>query len=203
MCIRDRVYGANWARYSTKGWQASGAIGQVFRSTADSRFTKSSGLGGTSSDILLAGQLKLDEGLAITTRGLLNGSLNFSKAEFRGDWSNTMAQVSANYLWLGTDVDEGRTEETSEIWFDGSYQIHPNWSASANMRYDISDSRASRAGIGFVYSNECVTVDLSVSRRYTTTSSVEPSTDFGFTIALNGFSVDSGTQNYRRSCSKS
>lgn len=197
------VYGVNWARYSTNGWQASAVLGQVFRNSADSNFTKSSGLGGTSSDILMAGQFKLDDGLAITTRGLLNGSLNFSKAEVRGDWSNLNAQVSGSYLWLGTDVDEGRTEETSEFWFDGSYQIHSNWSASANLRYDISDSRASRAGLGFIYSNECVKVDLSVNRRYTTTSSVEPSTDFGFTIALNGFSVNSGTQNYRRSCSNS
>ncbi|NIZ60744.1 LPS-assembly protein LptD [Sedimentitalea sp. CY04] len=197
------VYGANWARYSTKGWQASAVVGQIFRSSANSGFTKSSGLGGTSSDILLAGQLKLDDGLAISTRGLLNGNVNFSKAEIRGDWFNQLAQVSGSYLWLGTDAEEGRPEETSEFWFDGSYKIHPNWSATANLRYDISDSRASRAGIGFVYSNECVKVDLSVNRRYTTTSSVEPSTDFGFTIALNGFSVDSGTQNYRRSCSNS
>ncbi|NRB20685.1 MAG: LPS-assembly protein LptD [Rhodobacteraceae bacterium] len=197
------VYGINWARYSQNGWQASATLGQVFRSTADSQFTKSSGLSGTSSDILMAGQLKLNDGIAITTRGLLNGALNFSKAELRGDWSNQNAQISGSYLWLGTDAAEGRTEETSEFWFNGRYQIHSNWSASANLRYDISDSRASRAGIGFVYTNECVKVDLSVNRRYTTTSSVEPSTDFGFTIALNGFSVDSGTQNYRRSCSNS
>lgn len=197
------VYGVNWARYSPDGWQASATVAQVFRQTADNRFTKTSGLSDTSSDILMAGQLKLNQGLAITTRGLLNGSLNFSKAELRGDWTNTRADVSGSYLWLGTDPDEGRSEETSELWFDGSYQIHPNWSASANLRYDISDARASRAGIGFVYSNECVKVDLSINRRYTSTSSVEPSTDFGFTIALNGFSVDSGSKKYRRSCSKS
>jgi len=197
------VYGFNWARYAAGGWQANATVGQVFRETADSQFTKSSGLSGTSSDILLAGQLKLDTGLAITARGLLNGSLNFSKAEIRGDWISDRAELSSSYLWLGTDPDEGRSEETSEIWFDGSYQIHPNWSASANLRYDISDARASRAGLGFVYSNECVKVDLSVNRRYTSTSSVEPTTDFGFTIALNGFSVDGGTKKYRRSCSNS
>ena len=195
------VYGINWAHYATQGWQASATIGQVFRETADSRFTKSSGLGGTSSDILLAGQLKFNNKMAITARGLLNGSLNFSKAEVRGHWSDTRAALSGSYLWLGTDPAEGRSEETSELWLDGRYGINPNWSASANFRYDISDARASRAGLGIVYSNECVKVDLSVSRRYTSTSSVEPSTDFGFTIALNGFSVDGGTKKYRRSCS--
>jgi len=196
------VYGANWARYAPTGWQAYATIGQVLRSDGDDRFTKSSGLGGTSSDLLLAGQIKLGEGLAISSRGLLNGSLNFSKAELRGDWHTDRSSLSGTYLWLGTDPDEDRTEETSELWFDGSYDFNPNWSASARLRYDVSDARATRAGLGVAYSNECVTVDLSVNRRYTSTTSVEPTTDFGFTISLSGFSVNSGSKQYRRSCSK-
>lgn len=194
------AYGLNWARYSPSGWQASATIGQVFRDTNETRFTKSSGLGGTSSDLLLAAQLKLNDELAISTRGLLNGSLNFSKAEVRGDWMTDRASLTGTYLWLGTDPAEGRSEETSELWFDGSYEVSPGWTASANLRYDISDARATRAGVGLVYSNECVKVDLSVNRRYTSTTSVEPTTDFGFTIALNGFSVDGGSKSYRRSC---
>ncbi|MEX0303526.1 MAG: LPS-assembly protein LptD [Leisingera sp.] len=196
------VYGANWARYAPTGWQAYATVGQVLRSDGDDRFTKSSGLSGTSSDFLLAGQLKFGDGLAISSRGLLNGSLNFSKAEFRGDWRTDRSSLSGTYLWLGTDPDEDRTEETSELWFDGSYDINPSWSASARLRYDVSDARATRAGLGLAYSNECVTVDLSVNRRYTSTTSVEPTTDFGFTISLSGFSVNSGSKQYRRSCSK-
>ena len=149
----------------------------------------------------MAGQIKFNRDLALSARGLLNGSLNFSKAEVRGDWLNRRGGLSGTYLWLGTDPAEGRSEEKSELWFDGSYEISPAWTASANLRYDISNARASRAGFGVVWSNECVTVDLSVNRRYTSTTSVEPSTDFGFTIALNGFSVNSGNKQYRRSCS--
>ena len=195
------VYGFNWARYSTSGWQAFATVGQVIRQDADPRFTKSSGLGGTSSDLLLAGQLRLSEDLSLTARGLLNGSLNFSKAEFRGDWRHSRATVAGTYLWLGTDPAEGRSEESSEMWFDGTYDISPSWRASASLRYDISDARATRAGFGLAYSNECVTVDVTINRRYTSTTSLEPSTDFGFTIALNGFSVNSGNKKYRRSCS--
>ncbi|QBR38426.1 LPS-assembly protein LptD [Leisingera sp. NJS201] len=196
------VYGANWARYAPTGWQAYATVGQVLRSDGDDRFTKSSGLSGTSSDFLLAGQIKFGDGLALSTRGLLNGSLNFSKAELRGDWRTSRSSLSGTYLWLGTDPDEDRAEESSELWVDGSYDFTPSWSASARLRYDISDARATRAGLGVAYSNECVTVDLSVNRRYTSTTSVEPTTDFGFTISLSGFSVKSGSKQYRRSCSK-
>lgn len=197
------AYGFNWARYAKSGWQAYATMGQVLHRNADSRFTKSSGLGGTSSDLLLAGQLKFNDSIALTARGLLNDSLNFSKAEVRGDWYRDDVAVSGSYLWLGTDPEENRSEETSEIWFDGSYSLSASWKASANLRYDISDARATRAGLGFAYSNECVTVDLSVNRRYTSTTSVDPSTDFGFSISLNGFSVNNGSKQYRRSCSKS
>ncbi len=194
------VYGLNWARYAPSGWQASATIGQVFRETADPDFTVSSGLSGTASDILLAGQVKMQKGLSITARGLLDDSFGLSKAELRGDWDHKRVDLSSTYLWLRADAAEGRPNPVSEIWFDGRYQITPRWNASANMRYDLSDSRATTAGIGFVYRNECVTVDISVNRRYTSSTSVEPSTDFGFTIALNGFAVESGSKEYRRTC---
>lgn len=196
------VYGANWARYAPSGWQAYATVAQVLRSDNDPRFTKSSGLSGATSDLLLAGQIKFGKGLAISTRGLLNGALNFSKAELRGDWRTSRSSLTGTYLWLGTDPDEQRSEETSELWVSGSYDVNASWSARARLRYDISDARATRAGLGVAYSNECVTVDVSVNRRYTSTTSVEPTTDFGFTISLNGFSVNSGSKQYRRSCSK-
>ncbi|MEP4035901.1 LPS assembly protein LptD [Pseudophaeobacter sp.] len=197
------AYGFNWARFAKSGWQAQATLAQVIRQDADNRFSKSSGLGGTTSDLLLAGQLKFNDGIALTARGLLNDSLNFSKAEVRGDWYRDALAVSGSYLWLGTDPNENRTTETSEIWFDGSYEVSPGWKASANLRYDISDARATRAGLGLAFSNECVTVDLSVNRRYTSTTSVDPSTDFGFSISMNGFSINNGSKQYRRSCRQS
>ncbi len=197
------VYGLNWSRFAAddSGWQGWATIGQVIRKEADPSFTVSSGLSGTSSDILLAGQYKTKSGLALTARGLINGSFSLSKAEVRTDWTSERANVSGTYLWLGRDPAEGRTQALSELWFDGSYEVNPNWTASATLRYDISDERATRAGLGLVYQNECVTVDVGVRRRYTSSSSVEPQTDFGFTIALRGFAVESGTEKYRRSCS--
>lgn len=197
------VYGLNWARYAPNGWQALATIGQVFRSRANPDFTTSSGLSGTSSDMLLAGQLQLQQGLSLTARGLLDSSFNFSKAELRGNWISDRTAVAGSYLWLGADPAEGRSGALSELWFDGSYRVNPNWTASANLRYDISDARAIRAGVGLVYQNECVTVDLSLNRRYTSSTSVEPSTDFGFTIALSGFSVEGASEKYRRKCNRS
>lgn len=195
------VYGLNWSRFASSGWEASATFGQVIRKTADPAFSSSSGLSGTTSDILLAGQLKLDKGLSVTARTLLDNAFSFSKAEFRGNWTGKRTNVSGTYLWLQPDLAEGRPKQVAEVWFDGSYAVTPYWTASAIVRYDIADARATTAGIGFVYQNECIEVDLSVRRRYTSSTSVEPTTDFGFTIALRGFSVAGVTEKHRRSCS--
>ncbi|GAA6199044.1 LPS assembly protein LptD [Aquicoccus sp. SU-CL01552] len=195
--------GVNWAHYAPSGWQANATVGQVFRGLADPNFSVTSGLSGEASALLVAGQILLDQGFSLTGRSLLDDSLHFNKAELRGSWSGKRTRISGSYLWLGIDPAEDRDADVSEFWFDGSYRVTANWTASANLRYDIADDSASSAGVGLVYQNECVTVDLSIDRSYTSSTSVEPSTDFGFTIALSGFAVESGTEKYRRSCGKS
>lgn len=196
------VTGLNWARYGQDGWRTSASFGQVFRTEANPDFTKSSGLAGTSSDFLLAGQVQWDKGLSVAARGLMDESFDFSKFELRGDWSRDNLWLTSSYIWMGIDEEEERTEEVSEVWFNSSYQVNRNWRATATVRYDIANDRASRAGLGATYQSECVTFDFSVNRRFTSTSTVEPTTDFGFTIGLNGFSIDSDTEKYKRSCKK-
>ncbi|MHA6261699.1 LPS-assembly protein LptD [Arenibacterium sp. CAU 1754] len=195
------AYGVNWAMYAPRGWQAFATIGQVIRKTEDTNFTQTSGLPGTTSDVLVTAQLKIDEKLSLTARTLLDNAFSLSKAELRGDLKTERAQLSGTYLWLGADPVEGRPRALSEVWLTGGYEVSPGWTANANLRYDISDARATRAGVGLIYQNECVTVDLSLNRRYTSSTSIEPTTDFGFTIALSGFSVDKRPEQYRRSCS--
>ena len=195
------AYGVNWARYGSNGWTASASFGQVVRQTADSGFSETSGLSGTTSDVLAAAQLRLGNRLSLTGRTLLGGGFDIGKAELRGSWTGENTRLEGTYLWLSEDEDEDRDESLSEIWFNGGYDITPNWSASASVRYDIASGQTTRSGLGVVYQNECVTLDFRVNRRYTSSSSIEPTTDFGFSISLSGFSVDKGSEKYKRSCS--
>ena len=52
--------------------------------------------------------------------------------------------------------------------------------------------RGTIAGLGLAYQNECITVDVSLSRRFTSSTSVEPTTDFSLSVGLLGFG--NGTQ---------
>mgnify|MGYP006907025533 CR=1 FL=1 len=40
------------------------------------------------------------------------------------------------------------------------------------------------------FCNECVTVDVSLARRYPSSGEADPSTDIGFAVGLTGFSAD-------------
>lgn len=194
------AFGVNWSHFDTRGFQAHLTLGQVVRRQADNDFKSTSGLSGTTSDFLLAGQFISQSGLAVSGRTLFNESFDVAKAEVRGDWDGKRTRFGASYIWLGADAAEDRATAVSELNFDGSYDINDTWTTSANWRYDLVDDRAASAGLGFQYVNECVTVDLSINRRYTSSTSVEPSTNVGFTVSLRGFSTGSGNKQYAKPC---
>ncbi len=193
--------GVNWARYGLGGWQALATVGQIFRTDADPDFTLTSGLRGTSSDILLAGQLKTINGWSIAGRGILSSDLRFAKAELRGQWERDGSAFTGSYIWLEPDPAENIDEEISEIWLRGRYQIDQNWLTRAEARYDLNESEPIRLGLGVTYRNECVQVNMSVRRRFTSTSTIEPSTEFGFTVSLTGYALEGAGNTYKRTCS--
>ena len=194
------AYGANWSRLKTSGWHTALTVGQVLRNDAEESFTPSSGLSGTQSDYLVAGQIKTPGGWAVTARTLFNDSFDFTKAEILGAYSHLRGQISGSYIWLTEDAAEDRFLDTSEVYLDGRYLIADSWTASADWRYDIVESQASSAGLSLLYFNECVEVDFSVRRRYTSSSTLEPSTTLGLSIGLRGFSARKGTETYARTC---
>ncbi len=195
------VFGVNWARYKANGWQALATVGQVIRSEADPNFNLTSGLQGTTSDLLLAGQIKTANGWSLAGRGLIDGDFSFTKAELRGGWTGEGSAVTGSYVWQEADPAENLDDEISEIWLRGRYRVDENWLTRASARYDLAASEPIRLGLGVTYQNECVQVNMSVSRRFTSTTTIEPSTEFGFTLSLTGYAVEGGGKTYKRKCS--
>jgi LPS-assembly protein len=65
--------------------------------------------------------------------------------------------------------------------------LNGTWTARAASRYDFEAERMAKAGLGLTFKNECLLVDLSLSRRFTSSTSVTPTTDFGLSVELLGF----------------
>ena len=194
------AYGVNWTRIGPRGMQSSLTLGQITRETGDPDFSPTSGLRGVTSDLLLAGQIKTEDGLSLTGRAVIDANFNLAKTEARAGWQTSGFGFGASYVWLGADAAENRPATVSEWSVDGLYRFNRHWSGSANMRYDVVSNKAAEAGLGLQYRNECVELDLSVSRRFTSSVILTPSTDFSFTVGLKGFSANSSDKSYTRKC---
>ena len=200
------AYGMNWTMLDPGGWSTSLTAGQVLRHkkqmdpTGLPGFSRASGLQGRHSDLLLAGQLKAPNGLSLTARGLFDKSYTTTKATARASWQNDLTDISASYIWLREDPAENRPGTISEWEIDGSYRLSRHWTGSANWRYDIESERNVTAGIGLTYTNECVEATISASRRFTSSTNLEPSTDISLTVSLRGFTTKTQDQSYTRTC---
>ena len=185
--------GLHWRRLGRLGTRTSLTFGRVWQETPDAAFAASSGLDSNWSDWLIAGDWESREGLRIEARALITDTLDTTLAEGRVNWQTDDLTLAAAYIWQNPDPGIGRDRSVSEWSFDGTVQVTPSWAVSFDTRYDVATDRPARAGLGIEWRNECVTVDLSVSRRYTSSTTVEPSTDYGLSVELTGFSAGGTT----------
>ncbi|MCI2398162.1 LPS assembly protein LptD [Aliiroseovarius subalbicans] len=183
--------GLRWSRYQPDGWTWTLAGGKVFRGNDLGQFSLASGLDGVSSDWLVAGQVQLGDQFALQGRALLSDGFDVSKAEGLVMWRDDRIALSSGYIWVmaapGGFPGEDRTDAINEWSMDAAYNINDRWKANADWRFDIERDQVTKAGLGLQYANECVTVDLSLSRRFTSSTSVTPTTDIGLGISLTGF----------------
>ncbi|MEB8389191.1 LPS assembly protein LptD [Rhodobacteraceae bacterium KMM 6894] len=202
------AYGLTWSRVAPAGLNTAFTVGQVVRDRTQREpngglsFSDSSGLQGTFSDLLFAGQVATQNGLSVSARGLFDSALDTTKAAVRAGWYNASTNIGATYIWLGADTFENRPSTISEWAFDGSYRLSRHWTGSAEWRYDIASDNSVKAGIGLTYTNECVDISLSASRRFTSSTILEPSTDLSLTVGLRGFSARTEDKSYVRECRK-
>jgi len=192
--------GVNWTRKDPDGWTLGVTAGRVLRSEDLGQFSTGSRLSGTRSDWLLAMQIRADNGLSVTNRALFDDSLEFSKNELRLSFGQQRYSLAGNYVWLVADPAEGRPLATSELALDAALRLSDSWVVTGTGRYDFTANQAARAGVGLQFRSECALVDLSLSRRFTSSTSVRPTTELSLSVNLNGFGTGSDGRQYRKSC---
>lgn len=176
--------GASWSHYNPKGWNMDLAVGRITSLTDDLGFPQGSGLEGETSDWLVSGRLVIGEDLALFSRSLLGDDLDVTLSETRIDWQTERFDLASTYIFAEAEPAEDRLVSLSEWAFEGSLDLTNNWIASADWRYDFNAQRAARAGFGLGYSTECADVTLSLSRRFATSTSVDPTNEIGFRVSL-------------------
>jgi len=181
--------GITWSRFGSDGTTSALTLGRVIKQDSQPEFTKTSGLDGPRSDWLLAGQFTTADGFVFDARSLWDIDNGLTVADSRIAWRNDWITLAANYVWQSPDPAEDRAEDVSEWTLDAAFDVTDAWAIAVDGRYDIAADRPVRAGLGLQWRNECVSVDVSVSRRYTSSSTVEPTTTFGLSGSIGGFST--------------
>ena len=181
--------GLTWTRFGAQGITTTLSFGRVVRETAQDGFTATSGLDGLQSDWLLAAQVTAPGGFLFDARSLWDDTDGLTVADSRVAWRNDWVSLGANYIWLGQDPDEDRTSTISEWTVDSAFVLSDTWTLQLDARYDVAEDRPVRTGLGLQWKNECVTVDVSASRRFASSSTVDPTTTFGISGSIGGFST--------------
>ena len=191
--------GIGWTRYDPAGWTAGLAIGRVYRDRDLGQFSIGSGLRGRTSDWLMTTQIT-SGGLSLTDRALFGEDMALTKNELRLTLARERLGLSTSLLWLVADPAENRALDTSEWAMDARYAFSDRWTGQINWLYDHIADRGTSAGVGLQYQSDCVTLDLSLSRRFTSSTSVTPTTDFGLSVGLSGFGGSAKAGVSRRGC---
>jgi LPS-assembly protein len=179
--------GISWTRHDPQGWSMGVTLGRVFREADLGQFGPGSGLAGSTSDWLAGATFTLSDSVALTGRVVLDDDLSVTKAEARIALSGPKTALTTSMIWAVADPLENRPDPTQEITFDARRALSPNWTAKLSGRYDFEGNQGTLAGLGLEFLNECVRFDVSLSRRFTSSTSVSPTTDFSLSLDLVGF----------------
>ena len=182
--------GLTWTRFGAGGLTSTVSFGRVVRQEAQDGFTQTSGLDERTSDWLVAAQVTAPGGFLVDARSLWDND-GLTVADSRVTWRNDWVSLGANYIWLGPDAGEDRDETISEWTVDAALALSDAWTFEIDGRYDVAADRAVRGGLGLQWQNECVTVDVSVSRRFTSSTTVDPTTTFGISGSIGSFATGS------------
>jgi LPS-assembly protein len=180
-------FGLRYGYSDASGNTGQFVLGKVISTLEAQQFSSASGLGQKSSDWLVAGQMDMNGGFGVTLRTWLQpNSAQLRKMEFRSTMTGKDSGLSLGYLYAPADTDEARTDTIREVSLNARQNLSEQLSADLTGRYDAQSDKVSRAGMGLAWRNECLTVDISLSRTFTSSVNVEPTTDFGLSIAFTG-----------------
>lgn len=179
--------GLTWTRHDPAGWNLGLTLGRILRDTDHGQFGPSSGLAGSRSDWLAGLSVDWQNGFVATTRLVLDDDFALTKGEMRLTVNRDRLALATSAIWQVADPLENRPDPTREFAFDARWRATSALTAKLSGRYDFVRDQGTLAGFGVEFRNDCVAVDFSLSRRFTSSTSVSPTTDFGLSVDLIGF----------------
>jgi LPS-assembly protein len=182
--------GLRYERIDAAGWNLGLVGGRIFRTEVEPVFAGLPGLNGEFSDYVAAFTLSHPPHLGLVSRVLLRDDFSFDRNELRLDLAFGDATFSGSYIYLSPEVAAGAPDEREEGSMLAGYRLNDSWSLRGGLTYDLQTGSFVRAGGGITWSNECVEVDFSISRRFTSSGNIEAATSVGLQVRLAGLGTE-------------
>ncbi len=131
--------------------------------------------------------LEVDGALSVSNRALVAPDLSIRTNELRLAYDGDLAEIEAAHLWVRSDPLDGRGDDVNELSLDAAWRIGAELERRPRraLRLCRQPRRARRARRRLA--QRCLTVDLSLSRRFTSSTSVDAQTTVGLEVSLLGF----------------
>ena len=180
--------GLRWSRHDPAGWSVDTLVGRIWRREALVGFPEDARqpLGTRRSDWLVEARLALPQGLSLGVRALVDDDGGLDRGEARLAWSNRRTELATALLRLPASDFEDREGDLRDWTVDLGHRFDSGWAGRVGWSYDFQDAQLGIARAGVEFRNECLLVDLSLSRRFATSTNVTPSTRFDLRIELLG-----------------
>jgi LPS-assembly protein len=156
--------GVNYTLLGENGTFIRMSLGESFHIAGENSFAAGSGLDGTSSDLVGAVAIQLNEHATLGYQARVEEDLsriNVQEAtlgltfdQFSGSLSYADIAEAANY---------GRPEDARQIWADGTYHIDEVWSVFGGVRYDLEESKVMEQSIGAAFECDCMKAQIEYS----------------------------------------
>ncbi len=146
------------------------SLGQVYRNKNSDDFLLSSGLNGYESDILLSGNISFDKNIEIASKQVYSKNFTLKRSNTSFKLTKPRYQINTSLTNLVSDPSEGTTADLKELILNLSSSLTKNWSGNLGLRRNMVNNEDVNASLGLNFINECIDINLSLSRRNTTSS---------------------------------
>ena len=149
-------------------------IGQVLRNKNTTDFVSSSGLNGFESDVLVSGFIDLNNDINISSKQVYSKNFSLKRSDTSLNLEKDQYSLGGNITNLISDPSEGTSSDLKELSFNFFSKLTRNWSGNLGLRRNLVKDQTINASAGFNYKNDCIDIQMSISRR-NTSSAILPS----------------------------
>ena len=174
--------GARATVMSDDGLSGSILVGREFRAQPDPDIPASSGLAGTTSDLIVAANATPIKGVNVFADWRLDSkTYGINRLEAGADFTTSRFDGQIRYL---QEAQDPTGQKVQDLDFHGEFFVLKNWGVTAYGAREFTTGVWREQDFGIVYKDQCIRVEIVYRRDNTFNGVLGPSQGIGFRLSL-------------------